>query len=345
MLIYVAAEIVAGRPDAHAVIIDHPEWWLHDDNGVAIKGPWVNFTVPSFQDWFGDYVPGWYGAEVASLFDGLFVDAAGYQPAMYHRNHLFVKDPSKYNNLFLAKMAMLKKTQEKYAALNGGMVIGNQALGFWTATYDTWPDMDWRSNVGLFGGGSFVEWFGALEMDNDGDGSWNIGQMERAFKGVIESSKAGYPVVLKAAPGPVHMRFERRCSTVPPSSCRTTNSTNYFHVLEWASAEKVAESADGARADAQRQLTQTLAPFLIVVEPNVFFSYAWFYGLEDGYIPCPKDVECGMPRTWFAEFSKPLGPPDRAAIQNGTVWTRTFRHASVYVDLANRSACKIDWQL
>ena len=269
MLIYVAAEIVAGRPDAHAVIIDHPEWWLHDDNGVAIKGPWVNFTVPSFQDWFGDYVPGWYGAEVASLFDGLFVDAAGYQPAMYHRNHLFVKDPSKYNNLFLAKMAMLKKTQEKYAALNGGMVIGNQALGFWTATYDTWPDMDWRSNVGLFGGGSFVEWFGALEMDNDGDGSWNIGQMERAFKGVIESSKAGYPVVLKAAPGPVHMRFERRCSTVPPSSCRTTNSTNYFHVLEWASAEKVAESADGARADAQRQLTQTLAPFLIISSKKI----------------------------------------------------------------------------
>ena len=232
--------------------------------------------------------------------------------------------------------------QAKYAALNRGLVIANQGLGFWKATYPTWPGMDWRTSVGLVGGGSFTEWFGSLEMDNEHDGSWNVGQMEKCFKGVIESSQAGYPVVLKAAPGPVYgPKFERRCSTTPPSSC--ANSSNYFHVLEWATPEKVAESADGARADVQRKLTQTLAPFLIVVEPNVFFSYAWYYDLQDGYIPCPEGVECGMPNTWFPEFSRPLGPPDAAAVQNGTVWTRSFQHAEVYVDLANRSACRIDW--
>jgi hypothetical protein len=343
VLVYVAAELVAGRPDAQAVIREHPEWWLHNDNGTVVQPqePWVNFTIPSFQEWFSGYVPGWYGDEATALFDGLFVDAGGYQPAQYHRNKLFVKDPPKYNEFFLAKMAMLKKAQEKYAALNDGMVIANQALGHWVETYATWPDMDWRTNVGLMGGGSFVEWFGSLEMDNDHDGSWNIGQMEKAFKGVIESSQAGYPVVLKAAPGPVHMHFERRCSTTPPSSC--ANSSNYFHVLEWASAEKIAQSADGARAEVQQRLVQTLAPFLIVAEPNVFFSYAWFYGLEDGYIPCPKDAECGMPSSWFPEFAKPLGRPDGAAVQNGTIWTRSFQHASVFVDLANRTACKIDW--
>jgi hypothetical protein len=139
VLIYVAAEVVAGRPDAHKVIMNHSDWWLRDDNGTVVKGPWVNFSVPSFQDWFSDYVPGWYGDEAAQLFDGLFVDAGGYQPAMYHRNNVFVKEPSKYNELFLAKMAMLRKAQEKYAALNNGMVIANQALGFWKAQYGTWP--------------------------------------------------------------------------------------------------------------------------------------------------------------------------------------------------------------
>jgi hypothetical protein len=203
--------------------------------------------------------------------------------------------------------------------------------------------MDWKSNVGLMGGGSFVEWFGSLEMDNDHDGSWNIGQMEKAFKSVIASSQAGYPVVLKAAPGPVYMHFEKRCSTTPPSTCAKSKSGDFFHVLEWSTAEKVQQSADGARFNAQQKLLQTLAPFLIVVEANVFFSYAWYYNLEDGYIPCPKGVECGMPCIWFPEFSKPLGPPYGPAIQNGTIWTRRFQHASVYVDLSDRTACKIDW--
>ena len=50
------AEIVAGRPDAHAVIMEHPEWWLHDDSGAVVAGPYLNYTVQSFQDWFADYV-------------------------------------------------------------------------------------------------------------------------------------------------------------------------------------------------------------------------------------------------------------------------------------------------
>ena len=236
----------------------------------------------------------------------------------------------------------LKKAQEKYAALNGGMVIANQGLGHWVAEYPTWPGMGWKSDVGLHGGGSFAEWFGGLEMDKP-DGEWNVQQMETYFKLIIESSQAGYPVVLKAAPGPVGnpMHFERRCATVPPSTC--ANSSNYFHVLEWATAEKIPQTADATRAAVQEWLVQSLAPFLIVAEPNVFFSYAWFYNMEDGYIPCPEGIECGMPNTWFPEFSKPLGPPDGAAKQNGTVWTRAFQYAKVHVDLANRSACSIDW--
>ena len=36
----------------------------------------------------------------------------------------------------------------------------------------------------------------------------------------------------------------------------------------------------------------------------------------------------------------PKGP----AVEDGDVWTREFEHASVYVDLSNRSAGRIDWR-
>ena len=119
VLIYVAAELVAGRPDAQAVIMNHSDWWLRDDNGSVINNgdghvPWVNYSVPSFSDWFSEYVPGWFGDETKELFDGLFVDASGYQPAAYRRVNKFVKHPSDYNAFFLAKMAMYGAAAPQY---------------------------------------------------------------------------------------------------------------------------------------------------------------------------------------------------------------------------------------
>ena len=88
-----------------------------------------------------------------------------------------------------------------------------------------------------------------------------------------------------------------------------------------------------------------MAPFLIVATERVFFGYGWFYNLEDGYIPCPPHIECGMPSEWFPEYSRPLGaplgPPTTDATK--TVWQRRFAHASVSVDLRNRSLSKIVW--
>lgn len=44
-----------------------------------------------------------------------------------------------------------------------------------------------------------------------------------------------------------------------------------------------------------------------------------------------------------SEFSKPLGPPKGPALESGDVWTREFAHASVYINISNRSASRIDW--
>lgn len=64
-----------------------------------------------------------------------------------------------------------------------------------------------------------------------------------------------------------------------------------------------------------------------------------------GYIPCPEGIECGMPTQWFPEYSKPLGPPLGPATTDPTrtVWSRRFEHATVSVDLRDRTASKIAW--
>ena len=52
-----------------------------------------------------------------------------------------------------------------------------------------------------------------------------------------------------------------------------------------------------------------------------------------------------MPREWYPEFRKPLGPPegDAEVDATGMVWTRKFKHASVFVDLRDRTKSKITW--
>jgi hypothetical protein len=92
-------------------------------------------------------------------------------------------------------------------------------------------------------------------------------------------------------------------------------------------------------------LVQSLAPFLIVAEETSFFGYGWFYDMESGYAPCDDNrTLCLAPDGWYPEYSKPLGPPKGPAVESGDVWTRDFAHASVFVDLRNRSLSRIDWK-
>jgi len=51
-----------------------------------------------------------------------------------------------------------------------------------------------------------------------------------------------------------------------------------------------------------------------------------------------------MPTQWYAEFERPLGPPlHPAKCTNGTVWTREFKHASVFLDLRDINKARITW--
>ena len=164
------------------------------------------------------------------------------------------------------------------------------------------------------------------------DGSWNVTMMERTFETVINASNAGHSMILHAFPGPATSPFTK-----------IGDGKNVFRVPTWYGDTPVPKDPAAVRQSAADLLVQSLAPFLIVANERVFFSYGWFWNIEDGYIPCPENIECGMPSTWYKEFSQPLGNPKGAAVRNGTIWTRQFEHASVYVDLADRTKSRIDW--
>ena len=138
-------------------------------------------------------------------------------------------------------------------------------------------------------------------------------------------------VIIKMAPGPSEMPFNWHPGA-PGGG---------FFSANWVGHPKATN--EEARQRSAAALVQTLAPFLIVANEYVFFSHAWFYNMEDGYIPCKPPIECGMPNKWFEDFERPLGPPKGPAANTGFVWRREFKHASVYVDLENRDACNITW--
>ena len=134
-----------------------------------------------------------------------------------------------------------------------------------------------------------------------------------------------------------------RCANDPPPTPAPPYTSNTFIATTWQGPVQMPVTTDGVRQAAADVLVQSLAPFLIVANEHVFLQYSWFYEMQDGHIPCPPGIECGMPSSWYPEYAKPLGAPKGPAVNDGYVWTREFAHASVYVDARSRAASKITW--
>ncbi len=99
----------------------------------------------------------------------------------------------------------------------------------------------------------------------------------------------------------------------------------------WRAGKMKGASHDEVLLAARKDITFPLACFLVGAEPNCFFCYTWGWTAQDGSMD------------WYPEFDKPLGPPKHDAVQKGWTFQREFEHASVFVDLENRTA-RIDWR-
>ena len=82
---------------------------------------------------------------------------------------------------------------------------------------------------------------------------------------------------------------------------------------------------------AREQLRFPLACFLVAAGSHCYFQYSWGW-----------DADCGT-FDGHPEFDKPLGAPKDDAKREGWTYAREFEHASVFVDLAGKTA-KIEWK-
>lgn len=349
--VYQASDRGSLKPLGHRQIEAHPEWWIYMDNGEPEM--WggrdgyhsLNWTVPEVKHWFLQYLLDMYGDHAEALFDGIFVDAGAFYPA---GSPGFTNvSLARYRPVIDAMLDGLAWLQVQLTKLNGGMIIDNGGMEGIISGPGNPPDSwgagkDYRDIVGRIGGAAFLEWFGSCWCLDD-DGVWNSTRMNSAFHSIINASTDGYPIILKAAPGPAS------CLEFPSIGA----GLNSFMAAGWKPGSHIDDSGgvhhnlsttgDGVRADSAAFVEQIIAPFLIVAAENVFFSYAFFYDMPSGYIPCPKGVECGMPTEWFPQFRRPIGPPKGPAVQKGNVWTRSFEHVDVYVDTTLQSNYKLTW--
>eukprot|EP01052_Picozoa_sp_SAG31_P010116 SAG31_NODE_545_length_14238_cov_15.518849_3_plen_480_part_00 len=364
VLFYQPADRLGDTQYVTDALVAHPEWWLRDDYGNMIpfgghpskclpnqpKGvcprAQIDPTVPAAQDFFANLSVSLFHdrAEAIELLDGVMVDGTSWTgPGRYGPN----VSAARYEELFAGKMQMLVKMQAILSELNGhAEVWGNPLLEYGQIggpghAGDS-VGARWNTTLAYYDG-AFDEMFGSFGTMNSSTGQWDTVKMRWSFEAIINASAAGKTVVIHAFPGPAGKNDPLQGGMFPTRGDVATKNT--FHVAAWAGPEPVPTDAAACRAVAADKLVQSLAPFLIVVTERVFFGYGWFYNLEDGYLPCPAEIECGMPHEWFPEYSKPLGPPKGPATPDAekNVWTRSFAHADVSVDLRDRSLSKIVW--
>lgn len=335
-LVYQNAELGPLTQNATAIINNHPEWWCRDDEGNPLKtrqGYYLNHSVPELREWYNSYPLQVFGEDAKDLLDGIFNDGMGYNPT-----ELPNTNQARVDQYFDGKMKLADEATALYGSLNGGEVWGNGAVGV-TARYNNFTYngelVSFRTCLDHMETG-FLEGAGGFWYENSTTGEWIPDFFQTFLQGVINASTANKTVILHFSPGPAF----------PPIIYYPPNpepSYNQFLAVQWAGPKQLPNTSEGVRQAAADALVQTLAPFLIVANEHVFLQYAWFYEVQDGNIPCPAGIECGMPSAWYPEFSKPLGPPKGPAVNDGYVWTREFEHASVYVDARSRYASNITW--
>ena len=88
---------------------------------------------------------------------------------------------------------------------------------------------------------------------------------------------------------------------------------------------------DELLARARENITFPLACFLVAARPYSYFCYSWGYREQHGSL------------SDYPEFHKPLGEPKGDGIRNGWIYTRSFEHVDVWVDVSERTA-RLDWK-
>ena len=229
---------------------------------------------------------------------------------------------NRMNQINAAHRQMFSDARDQLHALQPSlMVIGNGL-----SQYGYPPDHGMATLAAL--DGVCVEHFGAFEGVIDATGKLNATMMSIWLDLITQSAAMNKTVIVKAWVGP-----------------ETTPIDGYGPTWPTVIQPPLNRTGDGVAKAAAELLAFPLAAFLCVIEPNVLLSYAWWYDLAQGYVPCTPGVEpCDCPAEFYPEFSNYLGPPLGPPRRQGLQCTREFAGAKIFVDLADETSASIIWK-
>jgi hypothetical protein len=238
------------------------------------------------------------------VFDYIYVDQIGLNP---------ISGVSAAKNA-----AILKAKQAAIAALQAAITANGYGQRVILNSCDSVANTAWdrATNVSA---AMFDHW-SILQFLNRATGEFDADHMDEAFTMVTNGSFGDLGVQIKGWPGPIVKQRDV-----------------YPRTMVSPTTPKEKQQISAARFNSE------LALFLLVARPQIFWVYSWFWDFDD-YIPGLPDST--VPDNFFPEAKCALGTPKGAYVRTpgpSAVYTREFEHASVYVDLANRTASRVEF--
>ena len=168
-------------------------------------------------------------------------------------------------------------------------------------------------------GGSMFDHWSILQFINRDNGDFNATMMDEAISMLESQLVTNRTIHVKGWPGPIVQQRDKYPPNIP------TPSTP-------AELQQVA----GVRFNSE------LALFLLTAQPGYFWVYSWFWGFDD-YVP--NESDSSVPADFFPQAKCHLGAPKGGPARVLGTWTykREFEHASVFVDLKNRTASRVSF--
>ena len=158
-----------------------------------------------------------------------------------------------------------------------------------------------------------------LQFLHGNNGSFVLEDMDAAIALASGNRTNNFTLKIKGWPGPIIQQRDQYPPNIP-----TPTTTAEFQAV------------------AEQRFNSELAFFLLVAESKDFWVYSWFWRWYD-YVP--NNPASTVPPHFFPEAACAIGAPNGPYRRTPGTWiyTREFEHASVYVDLTNRTACKVSF--
>eukprot|EP00051_Salpingoeca_urceolata_P004756 m.67461 g.67461 ORF g.67461 m.67461 type:complete len:423 (+) comp13831_c0_seq1:1875-3143(+) len=295
----------------------HPEWRLRNDTGQPImRGPdyYIDFLNPEAAAFFARVLVNVStfinGDETAPrpLLDYIYIDGDPIEKIVDHLHPGI--GPARSQALVKAMYATYADIQWQLDA-NGHQqwAILNGLDTAWAAT----------THVRTGAGGSMFDHWTILQFLHGNNGSFIPDAMDQAFALATSPILANVSTKVKGWPGPI----VRQKDQYPPNMHTPTTPAE----LQRVSAER---------------FNSELAFFLLVADELDYWVYSWFWFWED-YVP--GSSVSTVPAQFFPQAKCSLGAPTGRYTRIGKTYTykRTFAHASVFVDLNNRTASHVSF--